>query len=133
MVRASREIAVPRELNSHSCTPGSVQYVQFKAQSGWIKDTNAWSVSGHGHPNGPVANVIAPCSRGMWNAGGTPQPWAATIELPAAQSFSGFRFADAFPDEDHLRSFKLEAADSPQGPWRPVLRESGLPNHRAGV
>ena len=48
------------------------------------------------------------------------------------RGFSGFRFADAFADEDHLRSFTLEAANSTSNTtvWRLVLNETGLPNHR---
>jgi hypothetical protein len=99
---------------------------------GWVKDTTEWSVSGNYHPNGPIAHLIAPCDGGFWNAGGTPQPWSAIITLPAARGFSGFRFADAFTDDDHLRSFVLEAANSTGNAtrWRLVLNESGLPNHR---
>lgn len=124
-----------------------VEYIQFKSASGanqtmkevgegsWITETSEWTVTGQYHPNGPISHLIAPCDGGFWNAGGTPQPWRATITLPAMRSFGGFRFADAFPDEDHLRSFVLEVANSTSvtTSWQLVLNETGLPNHRPNV
>ena len=125
----------------------AVEYIQFQSAKSrsnveqgeeeslageWITDTADWKVSGQYHPNGPIAHIIAPCDGGFWNAGGTSQPWSATIALPRARSFSGFRFADAFTDEDHLRSFILEAANetSDGAKWRAVLNKTGLANHR---
>ncbi len=125
----------------------AIEYIQFKSattrpnieedekeplEGQWLTDTTEWVVSGQYHQNGPISHLIAPCDGGFWNAGGTPQPWSATIALPGARSFRGFRFADAFADEDHLRSFILEAANETgdAAKWQVVLNKTGLPNHR---